>query len=187
MSRIGKKPILIPQGVIVQSENGALWIEGPKGKLRQDITSGFSVKHDGQQMSIIPPQAPRGKSTTPKHMNALWGTLRALISEKVIGVSKGFKKQLKFEGIGYRVQVEGSWLVLHLGFSHPIRLAIPGGIHVNVEKNIITVEGPDKELVGRFSAMIKKQRPIEPYKGKGIHYTGEYLRRKAGKKIVAAA
>lgn len=181
MSKIGKKIIIIPDNVKAEIKEKEILIKGPKGELRVPIFDGFKVELDGNSLKVIPPQSQK-KSTF-----AFWGTLRALIANAVKGVSEGFEKKLEIEGIGYRANVEGNTLVLNLGFSHPVRFEIPKGITITVEKNLITVTGVDKQLVGQTAAKIRSFREPEPYKGKGIHYLGEHIRRKAGKKASATA
>ncbi|MGB9848097.1 MAG: 50S ribosomal protein L6 [Minisyncoccia bacterium] len=181
MSKIGKKPIEIPDNVQIDIKDQAVVVKGPKGELQVPIFQGFEIKLEEKNLYVIPPED--NKKRTP----AFWGTLRALIANAVKGVIEGYEKKLEIEGIGYRANVEGRVLVLNLGFSHPIRYEIPEGIQITTDKNIITVSGIDKQLVGQVAAKIRSFRKPEPYKGKGIHYVGEYIRRKAGKKATGAA
>lgn len=176
MSKIGKKPIILPEGVEVKIGAEEVLIKGLKGELSVRIFSGFKVGLEGGELRVIPPEK------TQKQTNALWGTFKALLKNAVLGVTTGYEKQLEFEGIGFKVAIEGENLVLSLGFSHPVKLAIPKGIKITVNKNIITVSGIDKDLVGRTASQIRALKKPEPYKGKGIRYLGEVIRRKAGKK-----
>lgn len=180
MSRIGKKPIIIPQGVTVDVAGNAVSVKGPKGEAVRKLHPDIKAEIKDGEILVAP-------ARNSKKSPALWGLFRSLVANTVEGVSSGFEKKLEFEGIGYRVNVDGSHLVLSLGFSHPVRFAIPQGTKIVVEKNVITVSGIDKELVGETAARIRNLKPPEPYKGKGIRYRGEIIRRKAGKKAVAAA
>jgi large subunit ribosomal protein L6 len=183
MSRIGKKPIIIPQGVTVTREDGRILIRGPKGELFHIVSSDIKVDIDGNVITIVPEFEKRMKEGKRK---AQWGTTRAIIANKIMGVQEGFQKKLELEGVGYRAQAEGtSTLVLYVGFTNPIRLEVPSGISVSVDKNVITVSGIDKAEVGQFAARVRKTREVEPYKGKGIRYQGEQVMKKAGKKVVA--
>lgn len=177
MSRIGKQPIQIPENVEVEIAQGGIKVKGPKGELNRSIPSQIEVALKGRELVI----APRQKT---KETPALWGLFRSLIFNMVQGVSQGFEKKLEIEGVGYRASLQGGKLVLNLGFSHPIEMEAPEKIEFKVDKNIITVFGPDKQLVGQIAAKIRAQRKPEPYKGKGIRYLGEVIRRKAGKKAV---
>jgi len=180
MSRIGKKEINIPDSVEVVLEEKKLKAKGPKGENFLIIKDGFKIDIKDNTLSVIPLEQ-------KKDTFAQWGTLRALINNLIIGVEKGFEKQLEVNGVGYRVDIDGTNLNLKLGHSHPIILSVPEGIDVKVEKNIITINGISKEKVGQFAALIKFQRPVEPYKGKGIRYVGERVLRKAGKKVASVA
>ena len=180
MSRVGKKPIPLPSGVTLAVSGNAISVTGPKGELTREIPRGFSVHIEGPVAHVAP-------TTETKKTPALWGLSRSLIANMVLGVSTGFVKKLEFEGIGYRITVDGTNLVMLVGFSHPVKIPAPKGITLLVEKNVITISGIDKELVGQTAAYIRSIRPTEPYKGKGIRYQGEIIRRKAGKKAVASA
>lgn len=180
MSRIGRTPIAIPSGVTVTLDGERLSVRGSKGELTRTLPPGFSVRVEDGAAVVIPPEH-------AARMPALWGLTRALIANMVAGTHGGFAKRLAIEGVGYRAEVQGKDLVLALGFSHPVRLTPPDGIAVSVAKNIITISGVDKELVGQVAARIRALKPPEPYKGKGIRYEGEVVRRKAGKKAVASA
>ena len=180
MSRIGKKPIQIPPGVEVKIEGNKVMVKGPKGELSREFRPeiGFEIKEG--KVFVFP-------KIETKITKALWGTYRQLIFNMIEGVTKGYEKKLEIEGLGYRASMEGENLVLRVGYSHPVTVTPPKGIKISVEKNIITVSGIDKELVGQIAANIKKVKPAEPYKGKGIKYLGEKIRRKVGKKTTAAA
>lgn len=180
MSKIGKKPIKIPKEVEAKIEKNVIFIKGPRGSLSFQIRPEVEVKiEDGQIKVVLKKETKLGK--------ALWGTTRSIINNLVEGVTKGFKKQLEIQGIGYKATLEGETLVLDVGFSHPIKVKIPEGIKVSVEKNIITIEGIDKQLVGEFAARIRKIKPPDPYKGKGIRYLGEKIKLKPSKKAIGAA
>lgn len=177
MSRIGKQPIQIPENVEVKISQDEIKIKGPKGELNQSIPSQIKVVSKEKELIVTPRQK-------TKETPALWGLFRSLIFNMVQGVIQGFEKKLEIEGVGYKASLQGNKLVLNLGFSHPIEIEAPAGIEFKVDKNIITVSGIDKQLVGQLAAKIRAQRKPEPYKGKGIHYLGEVIRRKAGKKAV---
>ncbi len=177
MSRVGKKPILITEGVEVKVEKGNVSVKGPKGELSRQVRPEVKVEIEGGQIKVSP-----AKET--KETSAFWGLTQALISNMVEGVTKGFEKKLEIQGIGFRAEVTEEGLVLHVGFSHPVNMKIPEGIKITVEKNIVTISGIDKELVGQVAANIRKVKKPEPYKGKGIRYLGEQVRRKVGKKVV---
>ena len=179
MSRIGKKPVELIAGVSAALEGRRFEVSGPKGKLALRLRP--ELKIDVQKDVILIRPAKDSRKTY-----AYWGLTRALISAMVEGVSRGFRKRLEIEGIGYRVSLDGNNLQLLLGFSHPVKVKAPEGITFKVEKNTIIVEGADKGLVGNVAASIRKLRPPEPYKGKGIRYAGERIRRKAGKKAVSS-
>ncbi len=182
MSRVGKKPILIPDNVEVKIEGNKVEIKGTKGENSREFRPEIKIeKKDGRILVFPQPGKEKLKET-----KALWGLTRMLIANMVEGITAGFEKKLEIEGIGYKGEVSGNELILYVGFSHPVKLKIPEGIKVSLEKNIITVSGIDKQEVGQFSSIIRKTRPAEPYKGKGIKYAGEKIRRKVGKKIVTA-
>ncbi|MCX6765067.1 MAG: 50S ribosomal protein L6 [Candidatus Nealsonbacteria bacterium] len=180
MSRIGKKPILIPTGVDVKIDGRQVFVKGPKGELQLEVP--FDIKTEIKEHEILVSTMKESKST-----NALWGTIRVLISNMIEGVVNGYQKKLEIQGVGYKANLEGENLVLSLGFSHPVKFEKEKDIKFLVEKNIITISGPSKEKVGQLAAKIRAKKPPEPYKGKGIRYVGEYVRRKAGKKVVASA
>lgn len=175
VSRIGKMPINIPAGVSIKVDNGIINVEGPKGKLSQKLSDGISLKVDGAVATL---EATVGDY----HTRAQHGLMRTLISNMVVGVTAGFSKSLEILGVGYRVALKGKDLDFALGFSHPCIFPAPAGIEFAVEgTNKIIVKGIDKQLVGQVAANIRKIRPPEPYKGKGIRYSGERVIMKAGK------
>jgi large subunit ribosomal protein L6 len=176
MSRIGKQPIKIPSGVDVKIDDGFLVVKGPLGELRRDFkTSEVAIKKENDEVTVSPKK-------DNKLSISLWGTYASHIGNMVEGVTKGFEKKLILEGVGFKVNLEGDNLVLNLGFSHPVKVNTPEGIKVTVEKNNMTISGFDKEKVGDFTARVRALKKPEPYKGKGIRYDGEVIRRKAGKK-----
>ncbi|MDP2638581.1 MAG: 50S ribosomal protein L6 [Candidatus Azambacteria bacterium] len=176
MSKIGKQPIEIPNNVKVTVEERVAKVEGPKGALLLIIPKEIELKLDDKNLLVLPV----GKS---KKTAALWGTIRAIMANMVIGVEKGFEKKLEIEGVGFKARMEKEDLILNIGFSHPVIFKAPKGVNISVEKNIITVSGISLELVGQAAANIRALKKPEPYKGKGIHYVGEIVRRKAGKKV----
>ncbi len=180
MSRIGKKIIAIPAGVTVHVADRVVSIKGQKGELHRAIHADMALETKEGSIAIAPREASSKKAA------ALWGMSRTVIANMVAGVTNGFEKVLEFEGIGYRANLEGAALVLQLGFSHPVRFEAPKGITFSVVKNTITISGIDKELVGETAARIRALKKPEPYKGKGIRYRGEVIRRKAGKKAATA-
>ncbi|UCE65378.1 MAG: 50S ribosomal protein L6 [Candidatus Zixiibacteriota bacterium] len=175
MSRVGKNPVSIPSGVKFERANGVVTVEGPRGKLTQEIEDIISTEVMENQIIFKRP------SDTKQH-RAKHGLYRALIANMVKGVTEGFTRNLEIEGVGYRVEKTGKGATFSLGFSHPIVFFPPEGIEINIEKaNKVLVSGIDKQLVGQVAAKIRSLRPPEPYKGKGIRYEGEHIRRKAGK------
>ena len=177
MSRVGKKPIVIPTGVKIEILPASVIVQGPKGKLETAIFLGFKLEKTDKELIVKRP------SEAKEHL-ALHGTLRSLINNAVIGVTDGYKKELEIQGVGYRAQIQGKALNLQLGFSHPIIYPVPEGVTVKTPKPTqIAVEGIDKKQVGQVAAIIRDFYKPEPYKGKGIRYEGEYVRRKAGKKV----
>lgn len=177
MSRIGKKGIEIPEKTEVSINSGLVSVKGPKGSLERSFLPNINITSDGKQVSL-------SVSKESKQTNALWGTYASHIKNMVRGVNDGFEKKLILEGVGYKSQVNGNKLVLALGFSHPVEVEIPSGLSVKAEKNLLTISGIDKELVGSFSAKIRALKKPEPYKGKGFRYDNEVIRRKQGKKSV---
>lgn len=180
MSRIGAQPIPLKSGIRVEIADGMIAVTGPKGTLHRAIVPDVAVAVEGDMIVVSPRNSNR---KTP----ALWGLTRALIANMVQGVASGFEKKLEFEGVGYRAAMEGTTLVMQLGFSHPVRYDPPEGVTLKVERNTITISGADKEAVGLAAAAIRDSKRPEPYKGKGIRYQGEVIRRKAGKKGVTTA
>lgn len=181
MSRIGKKPIEIPAGVEVKISDNKVMIRGPKGEISRGFRPEIKIETKDNKILIQPLPEKAGL----KEIKSLFGLTRMLIANMVDGVTVGFEKKLEIEGVGFKAEVVGDELILYVGFSHPVRLKIPKGIKISIEKNIISVSGIDKELVGQFSSIIRKVKPMEPYKGKGIKYSGEIVRRKVGKKVAA--
>ena len=176
MSRIGKKPIAVPEGVEVELGRGHVTVKGPKGELEQDISPEIAVEQEAGNVNVRRP-TDRGEH------RALHGLTRSLIANMVEGVTDGFEKRLEIQGVGYRAQLRGKGLELALGFSHPVHVEAPEGIEFEVpQPTEIVVRGIDKQLVGQVAADIRKRRPPEPYKGKGIRYRGEHVARKVGKR-----
>ena len=176
MSRIGKQPIPVPSGVSVAIEPDLVRVNGPKGELSERIPRDIVVEQDGEQLVVKRP-TDRGEH------RALHGLTRSLVANMVIGVTNGYEKALEIQGVGYRAQKRGNDLELALGFSHPVSVKAPEGIEFDVPSPTrIVVRGISKQLVGEVAANIRKQRPPEPYKGKGIRYEGEYVLRKVGKR-----
>jgi large subunit ribosomal protein L6 len=175
MSRIGKKPVVVPSGVKVEIEGSYVKVKGPKGELSRTLPSEMALALDGEQITVTRP------SDEKKH-RALHGLTRSLINNMVDGVTTGFNKKLEIQGVGYRAEATPKGVRLLVGYSHPVDYDAPEGIELSVEgNNLVQVDGIDKELVGQVAAEIRKIRPPEPYKGKGIRYQGEHVRRKAGK------
>jgi large subunit ribosomal protein L6 len=175
MSRVGKKPIEIPAGVTVTLNNSTVTVKGPKGELTRSFNPDIEIKIEENLVTITRP-------SDAKEHRALHGTTRALIANMVEGVSKGFERKLELIGVGYRVQKQGNKLVLNVGYSHPVEFEPEAGLEIEVPANTkITIKGTDKERVGELAANIRQVRPPEPYKGKGIRYEGEFVRRKEGK------
>ena len=175
MSRIGKQPVPVPPSVQVQVEGTSVTVRGPKGELHREFHQDIRIHQDDAQLIVTRP------SDQPRH-RALHGLSRALLANMVAGVESGFSKTLELHGVGYRAQQMGENLQLSVGFSHPVEVKPPPGITLEVEgTNRVRVHGIDRELVGQVAAEIRRVRPPEPYKGKGIRYEGEHVRRKAGK------
>ena len=175
MSRIGQKLINIPEGVDIKISPGEVRVKGPRGELAEKIHPHVEVSQKEGQISITV------KNPQDHQQKALWGLTRALVANMIQGVTEGYEKKLEFQGVGYRVAVQGKKLVLNLGFSHPIEFDFPEGIEIKVEKNVIIISGIGKQLVGETAARIRTIRKPEPYKGKGIKYADEVIHRKAGK------
>lgn len=178
MSRVGKKPIIIPEGVEVKIEGNKIFVKGPKGEISREVVPEVEVSQKEKKVFILPRKE-------GKKISALWGLTRGLIAGMIEGVSKGFEKQLRLEGLGFRVALEGDELVLQVGFTHPVRVKAKEGIIFSVEGNVITISGFDKEKVSQTAASIRKIRKPEPYKGTGILYIDEKIKRKAGKRLVS--
>jgi large subunit ribosomal protein L6 len=175
MSRIGKKPVSIPKGVTVQLQDHTVAVKGPKGELRRTLHEEMQVALEKDQFTVTRP------SDEEKH-KALHGLTRTLVQNMVDGVSKGFSKSLEIQGVGYKAEAKPYGVNLIVGYSHPVKYQAPKGIKISVDNNVnVKVEGADKELVGQVAAELRSVRPPEPYKGKGIRYVGEHVRRKAGK------
>nr|WCH56174.1 ribosomal protein L6 [Calliblepharis sp.] len=175
MSRIGKKIIALPLGIKVTIIKSNITIEGPKGKLSHSLSKMITIKKNNNQLQLYP-------TNNNKESKALHGLSRTIINNMVIGVSQGFKKNLEIQGVGYRCQMDGKNLILNIGYSHPVVINPPENIKIKVEENTnIVIEGINKETVGQIAAKIRSKRPPEPYKGKGIRYTGEIVRKKVGK------
>jgi large subunit ribosomal protein L6 len=175
MSRVGKKTTTIPQGVTVTVDNGLLKVQGPKGTLERPVHSAVKISVADGLVSVDV------ENKENKKERSLWGTFSSHVQNMVIGVTEGFKKQLEVNGVGYRVAMQGKDLKIEVGFSHPVVYNVAEGITASVEKNLITVEGSDKEMVGQVASEIRAIRKPEPYKGKGIKYIDEVIIRKAGK------
>ena len=174
MSRIGRKPIAIPAGVEVKNDNGLITVKGPKGTLSQKINPIISVEINGNEINVTRPN-------DEKEARSLHGLSRTLINNMIIGVTEGYKKELEVNGVGYRVQKQGDTLVMNLGYSHQVFVKEIPGITIEAPgPNQIIISGADKQLVGQFAAEVREKRPPEPYKGKGIKYTTEHIRRKEG-------
>lgn len=175
MSRIGKKPIVLPKGVSVTQKDLLLEFKGPQGSLSHTIPDGFKVEKTESELTLLRPSDDRKDK-------AFHGLHRSLIANKIQGVSEPFKKVLELIGIGYRAQLNGSVLSLNVGFTHPVEMPLPSGVKASIEKQtIITLSCSDKQLLGQFAADIRGIKPPEPYKGKGIKYSGEKILRKEGK------
>ena len=176
MSRVGKQPVVIPEGVTVDvTDANFITVKGPKGELKRQLTDLVDVKVEGNEVVVT-------RANDMKKLKEMHGLTRALINNMVIGVSQGFEKKLEVNGVGYRVQKQGKTLVLNLGYSHPVEMEDPEGVEAVVEdQNKITVKGIEKDKVGQYAAQIRGKRPPEPYKGKGIKYADEHIRRKVGK------
>ena len=175
MSRIGKMPIDIPAGVDVTIDGSTVTVKGPKGELTRTVHKNITVEKDGAVITVTRPN--------DENLNkSLHGLTRTLIANMVEGVEKGYSKELEVNGVGYRVSVQGKDLVLNIGFSHQVIMPAPEGITVEAPSpNKIVISGPDKQMVGQFAAEVREKRPPEPYKGKGIKYADEHIRRKEGK------
>lgn len=181
MSRIGKKLISLPAGVTVNNIKGKITVKGPKGELSHILHPHVKLEQKDNAVVLAIDDLMNKKD------KALWGTNRQLINNLVIGVSQGYARQLEINGVGYKAEVKGDTLVLHVGFSHPVNFVLPSGLTAKVEKNLITLESINKELLGETASRIRRVRKPEPYKGKGIKYLEEVIIRKAGKQVKTAA
>jgi len=177
MSRIGRKIIVLPEKVSVEEKDGLVRVKGPKGELAFKLPRNIAVSLKDKDLSVV----------TKNEFDAVWGTARSIIAGMVKGVTEGYEKKLEIEGVGFKAQLQGSKIILNVGFSHPIEFEPPAGVGLKVEKNSIVVSGADKFLVGQVAAQIRNIKKPEPYKGKGIRYAGEIIRRKAGKKATAGS
>lgn len=176
MSRVGRKVISLPKGVEVKQDGSNVVVKGPKGSLSTQLVPGISLKVEGNNVNLL-------RTDDERQTRAFHGLMRALIANNVEGVSNGFKRELDIVGVGYRAEVKGREVVFQLGYSHPVRFPIPEGIDITVDAktNHIVITGTDKQKVGQVAAEIRSLRAPDPYKGKGIKYTGEVIRRKQGK------
>ncbi|MCC6934173.1 MAG: 50S ribosomal protein L6 [Candidatus Yanofskybacteria bacterium] len=182
MSKIGKKSITLPSGTTVTVSDATVTVKGSKGTLSRRIPTGISIAVEGSEVSVMP----AGERPT-RAQRAQWGLWRALVNNMIVGVSTGWSESLEFQGVGYRAALKGRDLELSLGYSHPITIPAPEGITFVPDKTSIRVEGIDKELVGHVAAKVRSQRQPEPYKGSGIRYADEIIKKKAGKKAATAA
>ena len=175
MSRIGRKPITVPAGVEVKVDGAVVTVKGPKGQLTNTFNAAMNIAMEGNEITVTRP-------SDNKEHRSLHGLTRTLIANMIIGVTEGFKKELQVNGVGYRVQKQGTNLVMNLGYSHQVIMPEIPGITIEVPNpNSIIISGPDKQKVGQFAAEVREKRPPEPYKGKGIKYIDEHIRRKEGK------
>lgn len=175
MSRIGKKPIDIPEKTKIEYKSGTITVQGKNGKLEQSVHPAVDLQIEENQVAVV-------LKTQDRKSQAIQGMVRSLIQNMVTGVSQGFERVLEINGIGYRAEAKGQSLIFNLGYSHPVNFELPKGVAATVEKNnVVKLSGIDKQLVGQTAARIRELRPPEPYKGKGIKYAEEYIQRKAGK------
>lgn len=177
MSRIGKKPIAVPEGVDIEIGKKEVKAKGPKGELEVDIPEEIEVKKEGEEITV-------SEKKKSKKSKALWGTVRSLVANAIEGVEKGYTRELQIKGVGYRGEVQDGKLILRVGYSHPVEIEKIEGIDFAVTKDIVSVSGIKKDLVGRVAAQIRSVRPPEPYKGTGIRYKNEEVAMKEGKKSV---
>ena len=174
MSRIGNKVVVLPAGVEIKQDGNNITVKGPKGELTREFSSDIKMNIEGNEVTFIRPN-------DSKEMKTIHGTTRANFNNMVVGVSEGFQKALELIGVGYRAQVQGNKLTLNVGYSHPVEMTAPEGVTFEVPATQVIVKGINKEVVGELAANIRGVRPPEPYKGKGIRYVGEFVRRKEGK------
>jgi large subunit ribosomal protein L6 len=180
MSRIGKNPLPLPSGVKVQVTNGHVRVEGPKGKLERDVPTDVGIAVEANRVVVT-------RNDDSRRARSMHGLARVLIANMVNGVAKGFTRTLEINGVGYRAEARGTTLFLTLGYSHPIAYQLPAGVTAKVDKQVVvTLEAADRELLGQAAAAIRELRPPEPYKGKGVKYAEERIRRKAGKAAAGA-
>ena len=176
MSRVGSSAITIPADVTMSHEGGVVVVKGKNGELSAPL-------HRDVELKVADNLATLSPRRNTREAKALWGTMRASVSNMVVGVSEGFTRKLEINGVGYRAAMQGNKLVLNLGYSHPVEMDVPQGLSVNVENNTsVTITGADKQLLGQFAAEVRAKRPPEPFKGKGVKYADEYIVRKEGKK-----
>ena len=176
MSRVGSSAITIPADVTMSHEGGVVVVKGKNGELSAPL-------HSDVELKVADNLATLSQRRNTREAKALWGTMRASVSNMVVGVSEGFTRKLEINGVGYRAAMQGNKLVLNLGYSHPVEMDVPQGLSVNVENNTsVTITGADKQLLGQFAAEVRAKRPPEPFKGKGVKYADEYIVRKEGKK-----
>lgn len=194
MSRVGRKPIALPDGVSVKIAEGTVEVQGPKGKLSTVVLAGMRVTQEDKQLLVQPSKAEKGLAekdllaSLTRQERAFWGLGRSLLQNAVTGVTEGFSTDMEIVGVGYRAEVKGKTVVFSLGYSHPIEFPLPEGIEVSIEKQTkMTVKGIDKQQVGQVVADMRALRPPDPYKQKGVRIAGEYLRKKAGKAAATAA
>ena len=180
MSRIGKKNIIIPEGVEIKIDKDEIVAKGPKGELKQKIhpVINFEIKDGAVNLKV--------KNPEDKKQRALWGLFGSIIKNMIVGVTEGYEKKLEVIGVGFKVNLQGDLLVLNVGYSHPVEFKLPAGVSAAVEKNIIIISGIDKQKVGEAAAQIRRIRKPEPYKGKGIKYVDEIIKKKAGKAAIKA-
>ena len=177
MSRVGKQPVLIPGGVTAEVSGQTITVKGAKGECSYTAPGCIAIAVEDNSIVV-------SRTDASKHGKAMFGTVRSLVNNMIIGVSQGYKKDLTIEGVGYKAQMNGQEIILSLGFSHDINYVIPEGIKVDVQNGTsVSIEGIDKQLVGQVAARIRDYSPAEPYKGKGVRYTGEQIRRKEGKAV----
>ena len=174
MSRIGRMPIAVPTGVTVDITEGLVTVTGPKGQLSQPISDGISIRREDEQLLVE-------RQSDNRIQRSLHGLMRTLVNNMVVGVSQGFEKRLEIVGTGYRAQATGDSFTIAVGFSHPVVFQAPSGVEFSMDGPRMVISGIDKQVVGELAAQIRRIRPPEPYKGKGIRYQGEHVRRKAGK------
>jgi large subunit ribosomal protein L6 len=174
MSRVGRRPVEIPKGVSVEQSGRELQVKGPKGSLAERMPVSIDVRIEGGEVLV-------SRQNDRQPTRAAHGLARALVANMVQGVTQGFTRELELQGVGYRAEASGQTLKLSLGFSHPVNVPVPAGLKVSVADNKIRIEGADKQLVGQFAANVRGLRPPEPYKGKGLRYVDEQVRRKVGK------